>query len=234
MLHPCHLKSFVRRKWQLSRGRVDNFPISIILIRLWNNKFNFPLLSNFLLRYVVFTKSRRWSRSGGRGVEISLLSRFISLENSLVSRSLIFSSRLVGNKYPEIIKLHSSNDACDKNLRRFAMAVPIDFSWNVSGSGLTALHLSSHASAPELNADSQLLHHSCDGISNLYFIINRKIANLNVIISARVELFLARPFTCSISLESALFRLSLRCRRKFKWEIFTILVPPFSRRALSP
>lgn len=56
---------------------------------------------------------------------------------------------------------------------------------------LTQHSLSKHKA---LNEHRQQISPSfiCFSISNSYFIINRKIANLNVIISARVELFLAR------------------------------------------
>lgn len=70
------------------------------------------------------------------------------------------------------------------------------------GSGLSKQQItlplaSCHPRHPCSSTDSEILHHSCHGISNSYFIINRKIANLNVIISARVELFLARSLRIS-------------------------------------
>lgn len=124
---PSHSKLF---KWQQWRKKVDNFPIFIILIRWWNNKFNFPLPSNFLRSSLWCQEGRKWRRSSfgweRGGEEIFLLSRIISLENSLVSLAIIAAS-LYGtfscwNKYPEIIKLHSSRAEWDRNLRMFAMA----------------------------------------------------------------------------------------------------------------
>lgn len=50
------------------------------------------------------------------------------------------------------------------------------------------------------NTDTDVLRHSCHSISNSYFIINRKIANLSVIISARVKLFLSLLSTRFLSL----------------------------------